>query len=273
MSTRSPFGRRAAVSFRPTVDSLEDRPLTAALPPGLNLGNLIGSTPSFPRSSRAEIQAVLDALRSGAGNEWLSVVMRQVPNPLGIAREFMSGARTEYVNRGVAFRVPKSTASYVGTAPDEFKAIAAGAVFTSRQRLLLGAIVDGPIGDMKTGQFVFGIDRGAPRIALAGGSETMVDATITVRMVNHRIKDVLVRDLTNNRTTTLPASAVKLQGATLQVQLNPSLLPSRGYTLGQYRFSFWTVDGAKNQIASYVPEGKTIPVAVANASLGRIRIQ
>lgn len=269
----SPTGRRARLSFRPGVDSLEGRPLTAALPPGLNLGALIGPLPRFPRSSPAEVQAVLDALRNGEGNEWLSIVKRQVRNPLGIAREFMSGARTEYINRGMAFRVAKSTPSYVGTAPDEFKTIAAGAVFTSRNRLLLGAIVDGPIGDMPNGQFVFGIDRGAPRIAIAGGAETMVDATITVRMVNHRIQDVQVRDLTNNRVTTLPASAVKVRGATLQVQINPALLPSRGYALGQYRFAFWTVDGAKDQIASYATEGKTVPVALANPGLGRIRIR
>jgi hypothetical protein len=278
---RPPSPRRARPAFRPDLDGgrLEGRALLAGLPPGLNLGGLIGQLPPGSLSqipgvrgaTPDQMRQILEAIQAGAANEWLQVVMRNVPNPMGILNGFMAGTRSEYSTRGVAFQLGRYAPGYTGVRQDGMEALMAGAVATGRQRLLLGALVDGEIPDMGRAQLVFGIDRGGPKRPVAGRAETMVDALVVVRLDAGRVVSAQVRDLAANRVTNLPASGVKVMGATLQVTLDPKLLPSRGLNLGQYRFSFWTVDDRGGQIASYLPGGKTVPIAVGNASLANLR--
>ena len=64
-------------------------------------------------------------------------------------------------------------------------------------------------------------------------------------------------------TTDLPARAVRIHGATIQVKVAASLLPSTGLSPAQYRFNYWPEDGGppiSSSVASFLPEFTDAPV-------------
>jgi hypothetical protein len=253
------------------VESLEGRALLSAGGAGLARAARAVAVPAAFRiptgpATPSEVSQVIKALRSGAGAEFLTLLRRDVKNYRTVIAGFSLGLIREYSVPGIVLKTPRFQDLYTGTRWDQLSVTAAGAVLAGRNRLVLGAILRGPIDEPTTSTYVFGIDRNGnlPPGPFAGRPNIRHDATVTVNVDAGGGVAGFVTDLNTGATTALSRRAIQIRGATLRVTVNPKLLPSTGAAVSRYRFAFWarSAPGGIENVASFAPEESSIPIGV-----------
>jgi hypothetical protein len=252
------------------VESLEGRIVLSSVTPRLAVAGLpfdLGRIPNG-QTTAAERAALLAALRGGAGRELVTLVRREVKNVPLLIGAFSAGLIRQYSIPGLALKLPKLQEQYSGPPYDQLNVIAAGAVLAGRNRLVLGAVLRGPIDIPDPSTYVFGFDRGTGRAFTPFASRPGIhlDATVTVT-INGKSVSAVVTDLVTGAITALDRRAIKVRGATLEVVVPPRLLAGAGLPLKQASFAFWTHHGPAPGIAnvgSFVADAN-VPVG----SLGR----
>ena len=93
--------------------------------------------------------------------------------------------------------------------------------------------------------YIWGVDRNGnlPAGPFEGRPNVRFDALIIVGLDASLTPTPRVIDLATGSVTALPASSVRIRGATIRVMLAASLLPSTGLAPSQYRFNYWPEDG------------------------------
>lgn len=256
---------------QPVVESLEGRlVLSAALVPSSALTVQAFDLGNIPtgQTTAAERAALLAALRGGAGREFITLVRREVKNVRVVIAAFSAGLIRQYSIPGLTVKLPKLQEQYTGPPFDQLNAIAAGAVLANSRRLVLGAVLRGPIDIPMPSTYIFAFDRGTGRAGAPFASRPGIrhDATVTV-MVNGGSVTGVVTDLVTGAVTQLDRRAIKVRGATLQVVVPPKLLSGAGLPLKQASFAFWTQNGTTpgiEHVGSFAADAN-IPVG----SLGR----
>lgn len=283
--------KRRVPRSRPLLgpEALEGRAFLSATPfqpLGQARAAQIGSYFSVPRLGGVRIdpvaaQAILSALRGGPGNEFASTILRQVPNPMGIVRSFISGQRTEFVTRGAAFKVPKFQEAFnSGPRYDHLSILASGGILQQRgASFQFGAILLGPYDENATSQIVFGIDRGsgAGRPAVFPSRPALTpDALVTLTIGPYgREATGKVTDLISGVETPIDPAAIRIAGSTIRVIVPADALPSTGLPSSKYRFASWThsgMGGGIETVGSFSPESSMTPVGV-QGPLPRLRIR
>ena len=141
--------RRRAPRLVPGVEAMEGRALLSGLGPALpgpraavaalRLGDL-GGTVVAPDAGRA---AILNALRGGAGSEFVTLIRRQVRNLNAVLAGFIAGTRNEFAIKGFAVKTPKFQELYTGPRLDQLSATAAGAVLLGPSGLATPVLLHG----------------------------------------------------------------------------------------------------------------------------------
>ena len=135
--------------------------------------------------------------------------------------------------------------------------------------LELGAIIRGPFHDPAPSYYVFALNRGAgaslgPTFAARPGITPDALVTITVGPYGSTASGTLT-DLTTGRAEAIPSSSISIKGPVIRVYLNTAELPSKGWPLQKYRFTFWTQTRPGDDIttvADFAPESSMIPIGV-----------
>lgn len=134
-----------------------------------------------------------------------------------------------------------------------------------------GGSFNGAVGSTAGTVYVFGINRGAGTArfgALATG--VLFDSVV---IVTPGVSTV-VRDFVADTATPLAAGATPISGNSLDVMVAGSLLPSTGFSVGQYTVNLWPRSGLtdNSQIADFAPDnsnfGVTVPEPASLVLLG-----
>lgn len=134
-----------------------------------------------------------------------------------------------------------------------------------------GGNFNGAVGSTAGTVYVFGINRGAGTArfgALASG--VLFDSVV---IVTPNVSTV-VRDFVAGTVTPLAVGATTISGNSLDVMVADSLLPSTGFSVGQYTVNLWPRSGLtdNSQIADFAPDnsnfGVTVPEPASLALLG-----
>jgi hypothetical protein len=122
----------------------------------------------------------------------------------------------------------------------------------------LDGTLNGAPGTTPGGSYVFGLQRGQGTArfgAVAPG--VLFDSVVTVTPGG----TTTVRDLISGASTTLPASATVINGDSVSVTFNASLLPNLGLTTPRYLFNLWPRNGAG--ISDFAPDNSDAPLTLA----------
>jgi len=252
--------RRRRKRFGLNVESLEGRQVMSHAP------TPAGLIAAYANSADGNgVAAIMNALRGGAGSEFVTLIRRGIPNVNSVIRQFALGRRSEISVKGFSVKTPHFQPQYTGPQLDQFNPTAAGAVFLKNGQLELGAIMRGPIDLPIATTYSWGIDRGGSAADPQGFgmpglrynsivSVTRVGSTVTAS----------IKDLNTGTVTPLDPSGVRIQGPTIRVFLNnpSSLLPSTGLPITKYNFAFWTSSGGDgiHSIGGFVPGNHSIPI-------------
>lgn len=178
--------------------------------------------------------AILSAVNGGPGNEFVTLIRRQVPNVNAVLRQFVTGRRDALQVAGFAVKRPHLEPGYTGPQLDQFNPTAAGAALLRDGRLELGAILRGPIDLPIATTYVWGIDRGGGAAGPAGFGPSGVnyDAFVSVTRTGSSVS-ASVADLKAGTTTSIDPANVNIQASTIRVFLSDParLLPSTGRPL------------------------------------------
>jgi hypothetical protein len=259
-------------SSRPVVESLEGRSLMSGLSP-LNhraLGPaMIGHVHPAIATDPAGVAAIKSALSGGMGKEWITLIHRELKNPLSVIGGFETGKYTSYSIPGLISQTPSVQPEFTGQPYDQLLPTVAGAVLLKGLNLELGAIMRGPFHDPAQSYYVFALNRGAgaalgPTFASRPGITPDVLVTLTVGPYGSWATGT-VTDLTTQVTNPISSSSIRIDGSTVRVLLNAAQLPSEGWPLKNYHFAFWTQTQPGNNIttvASFAPAASMIPIGV-----------
>jgi len=141
--------------------------------------------------------------------------------------------------------------------------VLSASVFYDGTSFILDSIQNGPVNSTPTGFYVWGVDRGqgTPRFGVISGTGTggsydasavLFDTVVVIRPLG--ISNV--NDLVGGTSAVLPAADVSVNGNELIARIPISLLPSLGFTVGQYGFNLWPRDASaagNGQIADFAP--------------------
>ena len=150
--------------------------------------------------------------------------------------------------------------TYTGPHNADLDIRSTGASFVAGNYVFDGTFY-GTIGSTAGGLYVFGVDRGqgTPRFA-AIGSAIVFDAVVIVNPFGTSS----VRDLIANTSSNLAPDAVLIAGASLEVNVAGSLLPSTGFAADHYTYNLWPRSGLgnNNQIADFAPDNSNLAIDV-----------
>jgi len=225
--------------------------------------------PSTIATDPAGIAAIMSALEGGMGREWVSLIRAGVKNPLAVIAGFSTGKYTSYSISGLTAETPSVQPAFAGQPYDQLLATVAGASVFKGNVLELGAIMRGPFHDPAPSYYVFAFNRGAgasqgATFASRPGITPDALVTLTVGPYGSSVTGTIT-DLTTHSTQAIPSSSIEIRGPVVRVFLKTAQLPSRGWPLQKYRFTFWTQTQPGNNIstvASFAPESSMIPIGV-----------
>lgn len=268
------MSRPRSFKSRLVVETLEGRALMAG--PDLSFISSFARSalvknaiPTGVTTDPGAVSAITSALGGGVGNEWATLIRRQVRNPRAIVASFVGGQTSAFSANGITFRTPAEQPQFTGRPYDQLLPLAAGGAVFRNNLVEFATILRGEFRNPETSYYVFGVDRGAggsrgPIYAARPGITPDALVTITVGPYGSSASGE-VRDLTDGSTQPIAASNIVIRGATLRVFLNTSQLPSRGAALNRYRFALWTQTAPGSDIAnvaSFAPDASMIPMAV-----------
>jgi hypothetical protein len=168
-------------------------------------------------------------------------------------------ARTVHQNAsGLVTKKPSFYSFYTGPQWADLNAVKASGKLVSGRTFVFTGTNQGRI-NQGPAAYVWGVDRNGnlPPGAFPDRPGVTFDAVVVVRLDASLTPTAQVIDLTSGASTDLPASSVRIRGATIRVKLPASLLPSTGLPPGQYGFNYWPEDGGPpipSSIASFAPE-------------------
>jgi len=132
-----------------------------------------------------------------------------------------------------------------------------GAVFT------LDATTAAPIGTTETGLYVWGVDRGQGTAGFAqiGATNVLFDLVV---IVNPGAGTVAVRDLVTGTGSTLPASAITVDGNRISVEIPAELLTPQGLEQAEFLINLWprNVAGGDETISDFAPDNAISPLTL-----------
>jgi len=168
---------------------------------------------------------------------------------------------------GVASKTPSFYSFYTGPQLPELNAVKASGKLVAGRTFVFTGTTQGRIDQGPAG-YVWGVDRSGhlPAGPFEGRPGVTFDAVIVVQLNSSLAETAQVVDLASGATTNLPASAVRIHGATIRVKVPASLLPSTGLPPSQFRFDFWPKDGGSagsSSIASFLPESTDAQVGTS----------
>jgi hypothetical protein len=172
---------------------------------------------------------------------------------------------------GVVTKAPHFYELYTGPKLRELNAVmASGKLNTATNMFQFVGTSQGPISRGVPANFVFGIDRSRnlPTGPFPNRPNIKFDAIVAATIDRSGNVGGIVLDMAHGTSTTLPSSAVKIQGKRVEIDVPASMLPSTGLDPTQYRFNYWPeyFPGFQaNLIASFVPEFGTAQVGVMRA--------
>jgi hypothetical protein len=217
----------------------------------------------------AGVAAVLNALRSGAGSEFTSLIRRQAGNLRSIVNGFTRGTRAEFITAGVAFKVPSWQEAYTGPHQDQLAATGAGAIALKDGRIELAGIMRGPYDEPVDSYVVFGIDRGAgSQVGARFASRPRItpDLLVSIRVGPYGSSNSgTITDLTTNTSRDIEPGQIQVQGAVVRVFVDADQVPSTGFAVRRYKVSMWTqdrADGGLESVGSFVPESSMFTIGV-----------
>jgi hypothetical protein len=233
---------------RPGLENLEARQLlsvaSAAVEHPKHVAQLVRQHTSLAYNP-AGVSAILSALDGGAGHEFVTLIKKEIPNPLSVIEQFATGKITEKAIPGFVAQVSKANPLYTGPGLDRMFLTEAGAIVLKHGVIELGAITRGPFySNSATTTITFAINRGAggslgPAFASEGG--VTPDALVTVTVGAYGASySATIEDLTTGAIQTVSASDISVAGPTVRVLINPGQLPSEGFIPNHYQFSAWT---------------------------------
>lgn len=168
---------------------------------------------------------------------------------------------------GVVTKSPSFYSFYTGPRWAELNAIKASGKLVGGHTFVFTGTNQGKI-DQGPATYVWGVDRNGflPPGPFTGRPNITFDALVTVRVDSSLRPTATVTDLVSGATTTLPASAVRIRGATVRVKVPAGLLPSTGLPPSQYGFNYWpeaTASPGSVPISSFAPESGDAQVGVS----------
>ncbi|MDB5350446.1 MAG: hypothetical protein JWN86_1693 [Planctomycetota bacterium] len=262
--------RRPRFQITPIVETLEGRVVLSHMPA---IRATVVARAINP-SDGSGAGAILGALNGGVGNEFVTLIKKQVRNVNSVVLQFATGQRSTLTVKGFSIKSPHFATAYAGPHLDQFNPAAAGAVFLKDGRLELAAILRGPIDRPEPTTYVWGLDRGGAAVGPDGFGPAGVryDAYVSVTRSGSDLS-VSFTDLKTGKSTAIDASSVRIAGPTIRVFLsNPeALLSANGKTLSKARFAFWTRSGPAGlgNLGGSVPDSGTIPIGVLDPRLTR----
>jgi uncharacterized protein (TIGR03118 family) len=165
----------------------------------------------------------------------------------------------DFGKNGVVTKSPHFYEDYAGPKLPQLNAVGAAGELLSDGSFAFIGVNQGAIDPNVAASYVFGIDRSGklPTGPFANRPDIRFDALVEVNVNPGQATTADVIDLTNNKTTPLPAGSFTASGRVIAVRVPGSLLPSTGLAPAQYRFNYWpeNPDPALNQqVASFAPE-------------------
>lgn len=156
-------------------------------------------------------------------------------------------------------------AGYAGSTAGDLDVI--GAFVTYNQgtgAFVLSGTMDADIGSTPGGFYVWGANRGAGTAGFGaqGFTNVLFDAVVIVRQDG----SVTVNRLGGGGSSTLPAGSAHITGATIDVLIPGSLLPSTGFGAAAYTWNLWPRDATQPagfaQISDFAPDNSNFGVTV-----------
>lgn len=266
MSTRD----RRRKSFQPNLEVVEARTLMSGF---AHPGSAVAARPFIARlrshairTDPGGVAAILNALRGGAGSEFVKLIRREVPNLNAVIRSFTTGRRTQFNVPGVAVRIPGFQERFVGRKYDHLAPTVAGAIVLRNQRIELAGIMMGPFNEPVPAYVVFGINRGAgasigPRFANRPGITPDLIVAIQVAPYGASASGTIT-DLKTGAVATIDPSRIHVAGPTVRVFLDPDQVPSTGLKPNRYQFTMWTQGalGDVETVGGFVPDSTMIRI-------------
>jgi hypothetical protein len=172
----------------------------------------------------------------------------------------------DFEQNGTVVKKPRFYEDYVGPRLAQLDVVkATGKLLRDGSFSFLG-VNQGAIDPNVRATYVFGVDRNGnlPTGPFPGRPDIRFDATVAIKIVPGQSPTVVVTDLANKTSTTLPDSALQISGKRISVVVPGSLLPSTGLAPSHFRYNFWPEDGlaGSTNIASFAPEFHDIHVGV-----------
>lgn len=272
-------------SAAPAVEPLEGRALLSVLP---TFGAGGGGYPSYPPSSPSPTPTPSPTSSSPSSTPVTTptstpapsaptsgtVVTLPVPGSASTPPPAASPSGARHHGHalhskasGVVTKAPAFYSFYTGPQWAELNAVKASGTLVSGHTFVFTGTNQGPI-TQGPATYVWGVDRSGnlPPGPFAGRPDVTFDAVIVVRLDSSLATTAQVMDLASGTTTTLPAHAVRIHGATIQVKVPASLLPSTGLPPSQYGFNYWPEDGGppiSSSVASFLPESTDAQVGTS----------
>jgi hypothetical protein len=176
------------------------------------------------------------------------------------------GSHHHFEHDGTVVERPQFYEDYVGPKLAQLDVVAASGQLLRNGNFRFVGVNQGAINTNVLATYVFGVDRNGnlPTGPFPDRPNIRFDATVAIKIVPGKSPTVVVTDLANKTTTTLPDSMLQISGRSISVTVPESLLPSTGLTPSHYRYNFWPEDGlaGSTNIASYAPETHDIRVGV-----------
>jgi hypothetical protein len=221
------------------------------------------------KTSSAGSTAILNAICGGMGSEFITLIRNEVHNLSAVLSAFIRGNVKQYSIHGLTVKTPTVQPLFTGQFYDQLAPTAAGAVVLKHNVFELGAIMRGPFHDPQPSLYVFALNRGAgaslgPTFPARPGITPDLLVTLTVGAFGQSATGTIT-DLTNQKTTVIPASSIKIKGPTVRVFLDTSKIPSAGWPMSRYQFAFWTQTQPGTDISTVVdfaPEYSMIPIGI-----------
>jgi hypothetical protein len=169
-------------------------------------------------------------------------------------------------HNGTVVETPSFYEDYVGPQLAQLEVVkATGQLLRDGSFRFVGVNL-GAINPNVRATYVIGVDRNGhlPTGPFPDRPNIRFDATIAIKIVPGQAPTVVVTDIANKTTTTLPDSLLQISGRKVEVEVPGSVLPSTGLAPSHYRYNFWPEDGlaGSTNIASFAPDTHDIRVEV-----------
>jgi hypothetical protein len=182
-------------------------------------------------------------------------------------RALPAAVNSDIQGTGFAIKSPRFYELYMGPKEPQFNAVATTGVLVHRgggpggDTFDFTGTVAGRLTESVPTVFVFGINRGAGKSPgpFTDRGVVVFDSVVTVSIGPTGVVGAVN---VSGKSTILPSQDVRVVGSSVAVAVPASLLPSTGFSPGQYQFNLWVNNpqATAEPIASFVPENRDIPV-------------